>query len=145
MPSALPTWWPDRATLAGELLRGVAVGGTLFVLGETPSFAVAVAALFVLLQLVTDGVEAIVGDYADHVLFGGLVLVGAGYVTTLSAPWWTPAAGALLGGWFLVDGVQHLRHGVTREEVGSPYVHDGGVLTGLLRALVARVAEPFRL
>ncbi len=42
-----------------------------------------------------------------------------------------------------VLGVQHLRHGITRDEVGISYAHDGGPVTGLLKALLVRLAEPF--
>ncbi|WP_420182051.1 hypothetical protein ACNO8S_13140 [Haloarcula sp. KBTZ06] len=45
----------------------------------------------------------------------------------------------------MIDGIQHLRHGVTRNEVGVSYSHDGGPVTGLPKALLVRLAEPFLL
>jgi len=51
----------------------------------------------------------------------------------------------VVGGWYVLDGVQHLRYGVTRDEVGVPYRHDGGVLAGLPKTLLARLAEPLLL
>jgi len=101
--------------------------------------------VFLAVHLSTDFVEAVVGDYADNVVLGLLVLVGTGYFVSLDGAWWLGSCFALCGCWLLVDGVQHLRHGATREEVGVPYRHDGNVLTGLPKALLARLAEPFLL
>lgn len=68
-----------------------------------------------------------------------------GYTVVAAGPTLVVVPGALLGGWFLLDGVQHLRHGVTRDEVGVPYTHDGSPVTGLPKALLVRLAEPFLL
>ncbi|WP_277542706.1 hypothetical protein [Haloarcula laminariae] len=136
---------PESRTIAGNAVGAVAVGTALYVLGEPLGYAAAVAVGFFGLNLGTDLAEAVVGDYAGNAVFGLLVLVGTGYAATLTAPLWIPALGAALGGWFLLDGVQHLRHGVTRDEVGVPYRHEGSVLTGLPKALLVRLAEPFLL
>ncbi|WP_276273817.1 hypothetical protein [Haloarcula litorea] len=145
MSPALPAWVPDRETAAGELLTATIVGATLYVLDRSLPFAAAAAALFLCLRLLTDAAAAAVGDYADNALFGLLVLAAAGYAAALTAPVWIPLSGALVGGWLFVDGVQHLRHGVGRDEVGHTVSHDGSVLAGLPRALLARLVEPFRL
>ena len=79
---------------------------------------------------------------APNTATGPLILGATGYAATLAAPLWLPLVGAAVGGWFLLDGVQHLRYGVTRDEVGVPYCHDGSVLTGLPKALLVRLAEP---
>lgn len=142
MPPALPAWLPDRRTLASELTTAAVVGATLYVLDGSLPYAAAAAAGFLVLQLATDVAENAVGDYADNALFGVLILVATAYAAVLTTPWWLVAGGLLLGGWFLSDGVQHLRHGVTRDQVGTPFDHDGSVLVGLPKALLARLAEP---
>jgi len=143
--TALPTWLPDRATVTSELATAAVVGATLFVFDGSVWYAFAAAAGFLMLQLLTDLAEAVVGDYADNALFGLLVLAATAYAAVLTTPLWIVAAGAVLGGWFLADGVQHLRHGVSRREVGTPYAHDGSVLTGLPKALLTRLAAPILL
>jgi hypothetical protein len=145
MSVALPPWVPDRSTVTGELARAVLVAVTLVVLGESVRFAAVAGLCFLALKLLADVAEAVVGDYADNALFGLLVLGATAYAVTLTTPIWLPLAGALLGGWFLLDGVQHLRHGVSRTEVGTATGHDGNLLTGLFRALFARLLEPIRL
>jgi hypothetical protein len=145
MSTALPAWLPDRSTVAGELTSAAVVGATLYVVDGSLRFAAAAATGFLVLQLTTDLAENVVGDYADNALFGLLILAGTAYAAVLTTPWWLVVGGLLLGGWFFTDGVQHLRHGVTRNEVGTPFDHDGGVFSGLVNALLARLAEPLLL
>ncbi|MFC6756947.1 hypothetical protein ACFQER_09965 [Halomicroarcula sp. GCM10025894] len=102
------------------------------------------AAGFLILTLAASLADAVVGDYAGNALFGVVVLVGAVYFATLGSVWF-PVALVVVGGWLLIDGVQHLRYSVTRDEVGVPYRHDGSALTGLPKALLVRLAEPFLL
>lgn len=83
-----------------------------------------------------------VGDYADNALFGLAILAATGSTATTAAPLWLALCGVAIGGWFFIDGAQHLRYGVTRDEVGVPYRHEGSVLTGLPKALFVRLAEP---
>ncbi|WP_135305799.1 hypothetical protein [Haloarcula amylovorans] len=145
MSTALPAWLPDRAALLGELSTAAVVGATLYVLDGSLSSAAGAAVAFFVLRLLTDLAEAAIGDYADNALFGVLVLVATGYAAVLTPPSWLLAVGVAVGGWFLLDGVQHLRHGVTRDEVGIQYSHDGSIVTGLPKALLVRFAEPFLL
>jgi len=145
MGSALPQWLPDRQTFVSELATAALVGATLYALKGSLPFAAASGALFLCLRLLTDLAERAVGDYADNALFGLLVLAGAGYAATLTAPRWLPLAGVVLGGWLLLDGVQHLRYGVARDQVGHAVSRDGSVLVGLPKALLTRLVEPFRL
>ncbi|MBV0924404.1 hypothetical protein KTS45_09335 [Halomicroarcula limicola] len=145
MSTALPAWLPDRAALLGELSTAAAVGATLYVFDGSLPYAAGVAVAFFALRLLTDLAEAAVGDYADHALFGVLVLAATGYLAVLTPPSWLLAVGGVVGGWFLLDGVQHLRHGVARDEVGIKYSHEGSILTGLPKALLVRLAEPFLL
>lgn len=145
MTGALPAWLPDRKTVTNEITTAAVVGATLFVLDGSAWYALAAAATFFALRLLTDLAETVVGDYAGNACFGLLVLAATGYATVLTTPWWIVAAGAALGGWFLVDGVQHLRHGVSRREVSVPYSHDGSVVTGLPKALLVRLVAPILL
>ena len=131
--------------VAGKALTALVVGATLYVLDSSVGYAAAAAALYFVLNLGTSLADALVGDYAGSVLFGLLILTATGYAATLSTPLWIPALGAAVGGWYVLDGVQHLRYGVTRDEVGVPYRHDGGVLAGLPKTLLARLAEPLLL
>ena len=142
MSTALPAWLPDRSTVASEFVTAAVVGATLYVVDGSLRFAAAAAAGFLVLQLATDLAENAVGDYADNALFGLLILAATAAAAVLTTPWWLVSGGLLLGGWFLADGVQHLRHGVTRDEVGTPFDHGGGVLSGLPKALLARLAAP---
>jgi hypothetical protein len=144
--TALRTHLPGRQRLISRAGQAVAVGLTLFVLDGDPGLAAATAALFLALTLSVDTVEAAVGDYADNAALGLLALALTGYLTVVGDGGLVVAAGGgLVGGWLLLDGVQHLRHGERREELSRPYSHDGGVITGLVRALAARLLEPFRL
>jgi len=145
MSTALRRLSPDSLDLVGALANAVVVAATLYVLDGSPGHAVASAAVFLALHLATDLADAVVGDYAGNALFGFLILAATGYAATLTTPLWLPLAGAALGGWLLLDGVQHLRYGVTRDEVGVPYRHEGSVLTGLPKALLARLADPLLL
>ncbi|MBO4247218.1 hypothetical protein IL252_05210 [Halomicrobium sp. IBSBa] len=145
MSPALPTWLPDRRDISYEFVTAVIVGTTLYVFDGSFGYAVAGGAGFLVLRLLTDIAENAVGDYADNALYGLLVLAGTAYAAAPTTPLWLVATGAVLGGWFLADGVQHLRHGVTRAAVGTPYTHEGSALTGLPKALAARLAEPILL
>jgi hypothetical protein len=127
------------------VLRGGAVGLTLLALGESLLSAGAVAVLFVAFDATGHAVQYAAGDYADNAVLGAVVLVGTGYLATRGLPLPLAAVGGLVGGWLLVDGVQHLRHGVTRDEVAVPSTHAGGLLTGVVKAVGERVLEPFRL
>jgi len=143
--TALPAWLPDRGDVVSGVTTAVVVGATLYVLDGSLPYALAGAAGLLSLQLLTDIAENVVGDYADNALFGLLVLAATAYAAVLTTPWWIVAAGAVLGGWFLADGVQHLRHGVSRREVGVPYSHDGSVIIGLPKALLTRLVAPILL
>ena len=134
--------WRETA-VRQRLGSAVAVGATLLVLDGSIRDATAVAAMAFCVWLAADAAQVAVGDYADHVVFGVLVFGFATYTITATGPIWAVVTGALLGCWFMIDGIQHLRHGVTRDEVGVPYSHDGGPVTGLPKALVVRLAEPF--
>ena len=145
MSTALPSWFPERLDLTGNTVNAFLVGATLYVLDDSVRDAAVAAALFLALELARSTAEAAIGDYADNAALGVLVLVGTAVFYSLGGSWWLVVCFAVCGGWFLFDGVQHLRHGVARDEVGSPYRHDGSALTGLPKALLARLVEPFRL
>ncbi|RLM97049.1 hypothetical protein [Haloarcula sp. Atlit-7R] len=145
MPESLHTRIVRETALRRRLGSAVAVGATLLVLDGSIRYATAVAAMAFCVWLAADSAQVVVGDYADHVVFGLLVFGFVAYTAAAAGPTWVVVPGALLGGWFLLDGIQHLRHGVTRDEAGVPYSHDGGSVTGLPKALLARLAEPFLL
>ncbi|PSP62972.1 hypothetical protein BRC76_03850 [Halobacteriales archaeon QH_8_67_36] len=134
----------DGPDVADTFVKAVVVGATLYLLDGSLGGAAAAAGVFLTLTLATSLADTVIGDYAGNVLFGAVVLGGAVYFATLGSVRF-PVALVVVGGWLLFDGVQHLRHGVTRDEVGVPYRHDGSVLTGLPKALFARLLEPFRL
>lgn len=142
MLSTLQRLVPDGLSPFIAVANAVVVAVTLYVLDGSVGYAAVAAAVFLAVHLATDLADAVVGDYADNALFGLLILGATGYAVTLTTPLWIPVLGAVLGGWFLLDGVQHLRHGVTRDEVGVPYRHGGSPLTGLPKALLVRLAEP---
>ncbi len=104
-----------------------------------------VALGFVVLTVSGDYLAQFVGDYADHVLLGCLGLGLAGWLLFESGISLAASSFAALGTWLLVDGVQHLRHEIGRESIPHQYSHDGGVVTGLVRALGRRLLRPFRL
>jgi hypothetical protein len=142
--TALPDWLPARRPVVDALGRAAVVGLTLFVLGEPPTQALAVAVGFLLVTGLADAADRVVGDYASHALFGtlvlaGVVLVGGGLPLPLAA------VGVLVGGWLLVDGLQHLRHGVGREANVPRGPVDGHPVANLLRTFRARLTRPFRL
>lgn len=146
MPTApLQSSVPSRNRVLSRLLQAVAVAATLAILADSLWYAAGSAGVFLFLLLATDVAEVAVGDYANHVVFGLFALAFAGYAATLSTPLWFVAATTLLGGWFLLDGVQHLRHGETRDEVSVPFEHEGSAITGVARALVERLLAPIRL
>ncbi|WP_367176372.1 hypothetical protein [Haloarcula rubripromontorii] len=142
MPESLHTRIARETALRTHLGSAVAVGATLLVLDGSIRYAAVAATLALCVWLAADAAQVAVGDYADHVVFGLLVFGFVAYTVAAAGPMWVVVPGALLGGWFLLDGIQHLRHGVTRDEVGVPYSHDGGPVTGLPKALLIRLAEP---
>jgi len=140
MSTALRKRVPDGLDAANQLVTALVVAGTIYVIDGSVREAAATGAVFLALQLATSLADAVVGDYAGNALLGVVGLFGAVYFATLGAVWFPVAL--VVGGWLLLDGVQHLRHGVTRDEVGVPYRHDGTALTGLPKALLVRLAEP---
>ena len=135
-----------RLSVVSELLRGGVVGATLLALGESTAMAVGTAAGFVAFRAIGYAIQQVVGDYADHVLLGGGILLGVGYLAYSGSGALWVAGGGLLGGWFLIDGLQHLRYGRTRERPATPLVADGkGQIRGLCSALFGRLLVPFTL
>ena len=135
-----------RSTVVSELLRGGAVGATLLVVGESTAKAAGTAAGFLLFRAISYAIQQAVGDYADHVLLGGGILLGVGYLARNGGGALWIAGGVLLGGWFLIDGIQQLRYGRTRGQSVAPLVADGkGPIRGFLRALLGRLLAPVTL
>jgi len=136
----------DRSTAVSELLRGGVVGAMLLVLGESTTMAAGTAAGVMLFRAIGYAIQQAIGDYADHVLLGGGILIGVGYLARTSVgPLWL-VGGALIGGWLLVDGVQQLRYGRTRDQSVAPLVADGnGPIRGFVRALLGRLLAPVTL
>ena len=136
----------DRSSVVSELLRGGVVGVTLLALGESTTMAVATAAGFLALRAIGSAIQQAIGDYADNVLLGGGILIGVGYLTRTEVGVSWLVGGALVGGWLLVDGVQQLRYGRTREQSVAPLVADGnGPIRGFVRALLGRLLAPVTL
>ena len=137
---------PARVRVVSKLLRGGVVGATLLIFGESTAMAAGTAAGFVAFRAIGYAIQQTIGDYADHVLLGGGILLGVGYLVRTGADALWVAGGLLLGGWFLLDGVQHLRYGRTRDQSAAPLVADGnGPIRGLVRALLGRLLVPFTL
>ncbi|RJX51169.1 hypothetical protein [Halonotius pteroides] len=135
-----------RSTVVSELLHGGAVGAMLLVLGESTTMAAGTAAGVMLFRAIGYAIQQAIGDYADHVLLGGGILIGVGYLAYSGSGALWVAGGGLLGGWFLIDGLQHLRYGRTRERPAAPLVADGkGQIRGLYTALFGRLLVPFTL
>ena len=135
-----------RSTVVSELLHGGAVGAMLLVLGESTTMAAGTAAGVMLFRAIGYAIQQAIGDYADHVLLGGGILLGVGYLAYSGSGALWVAGGGLLGGWFLIDGLQHLRYGRTRERPAAPLVADGkGQIRGLCSALFGRLLVPFTL
>ncbi|TQQ79522.1 hypothetical protein [Halonotius roseus] len=137
---------PDRTTVVSELFRAGVVGAALLALGESMAMAAGTAAGFLALRALGDAIQRVVGDYADHVLLGGAILVGVALLARsgIGVSW--VVGGALVGGWLLVDGVQQLRYGRTRDQSVAPLVADGnGPIRGFLRALLGRLLAPITL
>ena len=135
-----------RSTVVSELLHGSAVGAMLLVLGESTTMAAGTAAGVMLFRAIGYAIQQVIGDYADHVLLGGGILLGVGYLAYSGGGGLLIAGGVLLGGWFLIDGLQHLRYGRTRERPAAPLVADGkGQIRGLCSALFGRLLVPFTL
>ncbi|MFB6146794.1 MAG: hypothetical protein ABEJ08_03825 [Halobacteriaceae archaeon] len=134
---------PARRDLLQRAIQAALVGATIYVLDGSPTYAAATAGLFAGLSVLAAVSQTVVGDDADNALFGVLALGGAASVGA-SAPL-LGAGAALVGGWLLVDGVQHLRHDVSRDEFAVRDGHDGGPASGFARAMVDRLLEPFRL
>ncbi len=142
--AALHSSVPSRTRVLSRLLQAVAVAATLAILSDSPRYAAGSATGFLALLLAEDLAESLVGDYANHVLLGLLALGFAAFLASGRLSW-VVALFALPGGWFLLDGTQHFRHSVTRDEVSVAYGHDGGPATGIARALVERLLAPIRL
>lgn len=146
MPNAaLRSRLPSSGQVTARAGQAVVVGATLVVLGESVRFGALTAAGFLALTLAAAGVEALVGDYADNAFLGLLVLAGTGYVLATGPAPAIAAAGALVGGWFLLDGVQHLRHGVERTDPEPEPPLGGSLVAGIVGALLGRLLEPVRL
>jgi|GEM_PF-6356994 hypothetical protein len=105
----------DQYGVRSELLLGVVVSITLLALGESTTAAAGIAAGFLVFRAVVHAIQQTVGDYADHVLFGGVILLGAWYLGSSGVSVLWIGLVVLVGGWFLLDGIQHLRHGRSRE------------------------------
>jgi len=135
-----------RSTVVSELLHGGAVGAMLLVLGESTTMAAGTAAGVMLFRAIGYAIQQVIGDYADHVLLGGGILLGVGYLAYSGSGALLIAGGVLLGGWFLIDGIQQLRYGRTRGQSVAPLVADGkGPIRGFLRALLGRLLAPVTL
>jgi len=83
--------------------------------GQPPVVVGGVAVAVFSIGVTGDAAEAYVGDYAGNVLLGLLVAsaaVGATALEKTTLP--VAVVGGLVGGWLIFDGVQHLRHGLTR-------------------------------
>ena len=136
----------NHPAVRNELLRGVVVGITLLVVGESFRMAAGTAVGFLTLRAVGYAIQQAVGEYADHVLLGGGILIGVGFFAAqgVAAAWL--AVGVLVGGWLVVDGLQHLRHGRTREQSAAPFVADSnGPIRGIARVFLGRLLVPFTL
>jgi hypothetical protein len=144
MSPALPQPLRDL-DVAEAALTALLVGVTLYVLGSSTANAGTAAGFLFLLHLSRDLAEFTVGDYAGNAVLGLFVLTATAYFAALGGPWWFIVTFALCGGWALVDGVQHLRAGARRSAGGLSIRHDGSLVTGLPKALLARLAEPFAL
>ena len=136
-----------RSTVVSELLHGGAVGAMLLVLGESTTMAAGTAAGVMLFRAIGYAIQQVIGDYADHVLLGGGILLGVGYLAySGGGGGLLIAGGVLLGGWFLIDGIQQLRYGRTRGQSVAPLVADGkGPIRGVVRVFLGRLLVPFTL
>ena len=135
-----------RSTVVSELLHGGAVGAMLLVLGESTTMAVGTAAGVMLFRAIGYAIQQAIGDYADHVLLGGGILLGVGYLAYSGSGGLWIAGGGLLGGWFFIDGIQQLRYGRTRGQSVAPLVADGkGPIRGVVRVFLGRLLVPFTL
>lgn len=143
--AALHSRLPTSGQVTARAGQALAVGATLVVLGESVRFGALTAAGFLALRLGGDTAAAIVGDYADNALLGLLFLAGSGYLLAAGSVHPVAVAGALGGGWLLLDGVQHLRHGVARDDPEPEPPLGGSLVTGILGALLGRLLEPVRL
>lgn len=141
MSTVLQKLSPDGLDVTSQVVTALLVAGTIYLIEGSVREAAATGAAFLALQLATDLADAVVGDYAGNALFGVLVLSGAAYFAALGAVWF-PAALAAVGGWLLLDGVQHLRYGVTRDDAGVPSNQVGGALTAIPMVLLHRLLEP---
>lgn len=142
---ALSDGLPDRFALAGTLAHAAVVGATLYAFERSASFAALVAGGTLVLDLSRTLAEDLVGDYAGNALLGAVALGFVGYAAVLGGPWWFLVGLGLCAGWLLVDGIQHLRHDASRTRIRHSSPYEGGLLTGLPRALLGRLVEPFRL
>lgn len=134
--------------LAEPVGQSVVVVAVLVVLDTPLAEAAAVGGAYLALQVAATAAEVGVGDYAGNALVGALVLVGTAWVGIVAGPLsWPVPVGVAVGGWLLVDGVQHLRYGVERDGVvrGVSRRPDSGPLRAVPWLLVGRFLEPFRL
>lgn len=143
--AALRSRLPSSGQVTARAGQAVAVAATLVVLGESVRFGALSALTFLAMGLAGDAAEALVGDYADNALLGLLVLAGAGYLLATGTIHPIAVASALGGGWLLLDGVQHLRHGVGRADPKPEPPLGGSLLAGVAGALLGRLLEPIRL
>lgn len=140
---------PTARRVANRLTSGAVVAATLLVLGQASvRGAAVVGGLAAALWVAADVAETAVGDYAGNGVLGLSALAFVGYVAGSApvvgvAPVAVPSA--LVGGWLLVDAVQHRRHGVDRDDrvTVRPVRSDGGVVRGVVAALLSRLLEPF--
>jgi hypothetical protein len=123
------------------------VGITIYVVDGQLRQAVAVTAIFLAFHLLNDAAEALIGDYAGNALFGITLLAGTAWASiATSVPLWQLVVVAVVGAWLLLDGVQHLRYGVTRDATDQEVLPaDAYGVWRAPAAVVGRIVEPFRL
>ncbi|MFB6071613.1 MAG: hypothetical protein ABEJ88_01450 [Halobacterium sp.] len=132
------------AWLASTAVEAALVAGTLAALGESLRTAALVAAGFAALTAVVDGSELLLGDYAGNAVLGALATGFAAWLAWRGGFALAGVAG-LIGGWLVVDGVQHRRYGLDRTPVVRGAEAGSRPLRALPRLLAARLLEPFRL
>lgn len=133
--------WRGAAT---TVLQAVLVAATLVALGEPLRSAALVGAGFLVLTIVIQGSEVLVGDYAGNTVLG-LLTVSFGIWLATAGAVVVGAASVVIGAWFVVDGVQHRRYGLDRTPVVRGIDDGSEPLSALPRILVGRLREPFRL
>jgi hypothetical protein len=134
-----------RAAVVARAGQAVAIGVTLWLLGDSPTQGGVTAGLFFAFTLASDAADLIVGDGARHVVFGAPVLAGAGWLLVRGDVGPVAIGGVVVGGWLVVDGVQHLRYGVgSTMSFTRPRPTDSRVRV-LVWAVGRRLLRPFRL